>query len=70
MAEYIVELDKNHTFKMPTDLVNKMDLTQGDNLILRINDGVIEMQKLAMTMAKNAEHINDAIGETYKIERN
>lgn len=67
MAEHIVELDTQLSFKMPTALVEQLDLTPGDNLILRMNDGVLEIEKLAMTATKNGEKLHETINRTISI---
>ena len=69
MPEHIVELDERNAVVFPEDLIVKMELTPGDNLVLRMNDGILEVQKLNMSASENAEKIDHMLGKEIKINR-
>lgn len=69
MPEHIVELNENNAVVFPEDLITKMELTPGDNLLLRMNDGVLEVKKLNMSASENGEKIDHMIGQKVKINR-
>ena len=69
MPEHIVELDEKNAVVFPEDLIVKMELSPGDNLVLRLNDGLLEVQKLNMSASENGEKIDHMIGKKVKINR-
>lgn len=70
MSEYIIEMKKNNTIDMPSDVIKKLNLSPGDKIVMAWDkdDEHLTFGKLPMNANEKGEAITNTIGRTIKIQ--
>ncbi len=50
MAEYVVEIDQHGSVNLPMGIREKLQVQEGDNLIFRVQEGKIEVEKFPLNI--------------------